>query len=145
LGTKQNDRALQPLYDDLAVLNALYPQLFLGDSVVRDLIWTWCGDFIKEKRVLVNLDDNAQGEKTQGWLCQHPTYNLSMINGFIYGMTNYSRYDLVRNPDEIISREWPGPPWGFEERLPELKEQYDRFNVDIIFVRLSRLRMPESY
>ncbi|KZO90830.1 hypothetical protein CALVIDRAFT_558448 [Calocera viscosa TUFC12733] len=131
--------------------------LFLGDSVVRDLIWTWCDDMIRKKRVLVKLDDSIKGwEKTQGWLCRHPTYNLSMINGFIYGMTDYSRYNLTRSPNEITSREWPAPPWSFEDRLPELKEQYDRFNADIIFAnsgawdfkfmyrRELKMRLPSS-
>ncbi|RSH90014.1 hypothetical protein EHS25_001347 [Saitozyma podzolica] len=104
--------------------------LVLGDSVVRDWIWRLCDNFIHGPREMVHLDPSkGDSEKTTGWLCTHPTYNLRIINGFIYGMTNYSRYPT---DSPLISQEWPSPPWSFEDRMPELVEQYAGYEPDMI-------------
>lgn len=102
--------------------------LLLGDSVVRDWIWRLCDNHVgHEYRKLVSLSAEVKNEKTQGWECVVPQTQTRLINGFIYGMTNYSRYDT-----SFISKEWPPGPWGFEDRIPDFVEQYSKYNPDMI-------------
>lgn len=53
--------------------------------MLRGLLRNFC-EAIKRPRRQVNLDTTQQAsEKTKAWLCVHDTYNLSLINGFVYG------------------------------------------------------------
>lgn len=102
--------------------------LLLGDSVVRDWIWRLCDNHVgKQYRKLVSFDKSVKNEKTQGWECVVPQTQTRLINGFIFGMTNYSRYET-----SFVSREWPPGPWGFEDRIPDFVEQYAMYDPDMI-------------
>ncbi|KAF2096072.1 hypothetical protein NA57DRAFT_78844 [Rhizodiscina lignyota] len=103
--------------------------LLLGDSVVRDWIWRLCDNHLHVPKRRVSLDAKVKNEKTTGWECVVPQTQTRLINGFIYGMTNYSRYP-PKSP--LISREWPPGPWGFENRIPELVKQYSKYDPDMI-------------
>lgn len=105
--------------------------LLLGDSVVRDWVWRLCDNHLHVKKQNVQLDEKVKNEKTTGWECVVPQTQTRLINGFLYGMTNYSRYP-PKSP--LISREWPPGPWGFEDRIPELVKQYEKYDPDMIVV-----------
>lgn len=108
-------------------------QLVLGDSVVRDWCWRFCDNHLRSPKQLVFLDENVKSEKTSGWDCVAPHTGTRIINGFIYGMTNYSRHSPpgeARSP--LLSGEWPAGPWGFEDRIPEMVKQYDIYKPDMV-------------
>jgi hypothetical protein len=45
---------------------------------------------------MVHLDPSkGDSEKTTGWLCTHPTYNLRIINGFIYGERHFYGFTSI--------------------------------------------------
>ncbi|KAL2207083.1 hypothetical protein CC79DRAFT_1332893 [Sarocladium strictum] len=102
--------------------------LLLGDSVVRDFIWRLCDNHLHVDKKLVQLDAKVHNEKTQGWECVVPQTQTRLINGFIYGMTNYSRYPS----SPLISHEWPPGPWSFEERISDMVKQYSKYNPDMV-------------
>lgn len=108
--------------------------LLLGDSVLRDWIWRLCDNHLHVNRNMIKLSEvekREPNEKTHSWECVAPTSGLRLVNGFLYGMTNYSRY--IPEP-AFLSWEWPPGPWGIEDRIPTLIKQYTPYQPDMIVV-----------
>lgn len=56
------------------------------------------------------------------------------------GMTNYSAY-----PSDLVSSEWPAPPWNFEDRIPDFVKQYAPYEPEVVMVNSGAWDMKFLY
>ncbi|KAJ9094709.1 hypothetical protein QFC21_005866 [Naganishia friedmannii] len=98
--------------------------LFIGDSVGRELQNAWCRAIGVDRKSIKLNDEDEVNDKTTTSICEHAFYGVKTVFSFLYGMTNYTK----PGASDVISGEWPPGPWGYEDRLPEVKQQLDRLN-----------------
>lgn len=88
-------------------------------------------DKSKDKSTGKSHEKREPNEKTHSWECVVPETGMRLVNGFLYGMTDYARY---KPEPPFLSWEWPPGPWGIEDRIPTLIEQYTPYHPDMIVV-----------
>lgn len=117
--------------------------LLLGDSVLRGWVYHLCDDFFQGTKQKVEFAEDADvNEKNMGWECVIPTTGTRFINGFVYGMVDYSKYP---SDSPLISIDWPVGPWGIEDRIPAIVEQYKVYGVDMIVLNSGAWDMKFMY
>lgn len=118
--------------------------LLLGDSVLREWLFTLCDEFVDGRKTQLTFNE-AKGveEKNEGFECVIPSTGTTFVNGFLYGMTNYSKYPA---DGQLLNNNFPVGPWLMEDRIQQFLSQYMRnYAFDMVVLNSGAWDMLTMY
>lgn len=115
--------------------------LLLGDSVLREWLFQLCDTLVGGNKTRLTFREGVE-ERNEGWECVVPSTGTRFINGFVYGMFNYSKFP---SDSPLLTNNFPVGPWLMEERIPQIKEEYIREEPDLIVVNSGAWEMITMY